>query len=96
MKPTTVTSSKATTVNKENQKYEYQAYLKKTGVFDLVQESLKETAVNRPIDPLRFIAAYLQERADKYENVGLNKGNGPVAIDEDAQPSNVTASDLVH
>ena len=46
-------------------------------MFDLVQESLKETAVNRPLDPIKFIAAYLQERADKYENVGLNHGNGP-------------------
>lgn len=53
---------------------------------------MKQTAVSRPIDPIKFIAAYLQERADKYENVGLNHGNGPSK--ENAQPSNVTATDL--
>lgn len=40
-------------------KYQYSSYLKKTGVFDIVQESLKQTAVNRPADPIRFIAAFL-------------------------------------
>lgn len=45
------------------------------------------------MDPIKFLAAYLQERADKYENVGLNRGNGP-AVDEDLQPSEVTARDI--
>ncbi|CDW80147.1 UNKNOWN [Stylonychia lemnae] len=70
-------------------KYDYVAYLKKTGVYDLVQESLKQTAVNRPLDPIRFIAAYLQERAEDYENVGLNHGNGPSG-NANLQPSDVS------
>lgn len=78
--------------NRQQQKYEYQAYLKKTGVFDLVQEALKQTAINRPIDPIQFVSGFLQERADKYENVGLNGGNGPLK-DEESQPSVVTARD---
>jgi len=49
---------------KLKQRYEFESYLKRTGVFDIVQESLKQTALSRPADPIRFVSEYLKERAD--------------------------------
>lgn len=42
--------------------------MKRTGVYDLVHESLKETALSRPADPLKFVASFLQERAHLYDS----------------------------
>ena len=60
------------------------AYLKKTGVYELVQESLKLTALQRPADPVRFLADYLQAKAPFY------KGDSQKTI----QASSVTSEDL--
>ena len=62
----------------------YIAYLKKTGVYDLVQESLKMTALQRPADPVRFVADFLQTKAHLY------KGDEQQTI----QASTVTKDDL--
>jgi hypothetical protein len=46
--------------SKTQTKYLYFSYLKQTGVYDLVQDALKQTALQRPADPVRFVAALLQ------------------------------------
>jgi len=58
-------------MNDPHTRFKYFNYLKQTGVWDVLQESMRESALQRPVDPVGFIAAYLQERAHLYENAGV-------------------------
>ena len=64
------------------------AYLKKTGVYELVQESLKLTALQRPADPVRFLADYLQTKAPFYKDDSQRTIQASSVTQEDLRPRN--------
>ncbi|CDW76957.1 serine threonine protein kinase-like protein [Stylonychia lemnae] len=45
-----------------------QNYLSQTGIEKLLNDSFKQVAINKPSDPILFIAEYLQQRAHAYES----------------------------